>query len=112
MDREEPVTVKSTVAESPTGPPVTVTVYPPGLTSATVKEAVTDPSRIEQVAETMEPPDREHVESLAEKPDPSTFTVLPAEAEKGFTVSVRAGPVTMRVAEVESPAGLPVAVTV
>lgn len=112
IDREALVTVKSAVTSSPTGSPLSVTVYPSGVTSATVKEAVTDPSAIEHVPELIGLPDSEHVESLGEKPDPSTWTELPTGADKGFTVIVRAGPLTRRVAEAESPAGLPVAVTV
>jgi hypothetical protein len=60
----------------------------------------------------MEPPDSEQVESLAERPDASTWTVLPTAAEKGINVIVRPMLVTVKVAEAESPAGLPVAVTV
>ena len=67
---------------------------------------------MEQFLEPIEPLDNEHVESLAEKPDPSTWTVVPTGAERGFTVIVRAGPVTRRLAEAESRPGLPVAVTV
>jgi hypothetical protein len=79
---------------------------------AAVNEAVTSPSSIEHFSELIEPPDSEHVESLGENPDPSTWTVLPTGAEKGFTLISKAGPVTRRLAEAESPAGLAVAVTV
>jgi hypothetical protein len=78
-----------------------------------MNEAVINPSVIEQVSDSIEPPsDNEHVESLDEKPDPVTCTVLPTEAETGFNVTVRAPLVIVKVADPESPAGLPVAVTV
>jgi hypothetical protein len=78
-----------------------------------MNEAVIDPSIIEQVSDSREPPsDNEHVESLDEKPPPETCTVLPTEAETGFNVIVRPLLVTVKVADSESPAGLPLAVTV
>ncbi len=88
-------------------------MYAPAGTLATVNEAVIDPSIIEQVSESIEPPpDNEHVESLDEKPDPTICTVLPAEAEMGLNVTVMTPLVTVKVADVESSAGPPVAVTV
>jgi len=110
----ELVTVKTADEESPTGLPVTVIVYAPTGTLATMNEPVIDPSIIEQVSEPIEPlPDNEHVESLDEKPDPETCTVLPTGAETGSNVIVRPPLlVTVKVADVESPSGLPVAVTV
>jgi hypothetical protein len=70
IDRE-PVTVKTAEAESPIGLPVTVIVYAAAGTLATMNEAVIDPSIIEQVSDSIEPPsDSEHVESLDENPDP------------------------------------------
>jgi hypothetical protein len=113
IDREL-VTVKTAEEASPTGLPVTVIVYAPTGTLATTNEPVIDPSIIEQASEPIEPlSDNEHVESLDEKPDPVTCTVLPTEAETGSNVIVR--PlllVTVKVADVESPSGLPVAVIV
>jgi hypothetical protein len=69
---------------------------------------------IEQVSESIAPPpDNEHVESLEEKPEPVTCTVLPTDAEMGSNVIVTPLVlVTVKVADVESPSGLPVAVTV
>ena len=105
--------MKTAEAESPTGLPVTVIVYASAGTLATMNEAVIDPSIIEQVSDSREPPsDNEHVESLDEKPPPETCTVLPTEAETGFNVIVRPLLVTVKVADSESPAGLPLAVTV
>jgi hypothetical protein len=109
---EGDVTLKSAVTESPTGDPVTVTVYPPTVTLATVKEPVIDPSDIEHVPDAIASPDSRHLESSSEKPDASTCTVLPTRAEEGFNVIIRATLVMMRFAEAESPAGLPLAVTV
>jgi len=78
-----------------------------------MNEAVIDPSIIEQVSDAIEPPsDNEHVESLDEKPDPLTCTVLPTEAETGFKVIVRPLLVTVKAADAESPSGPPAAVTV
>jgi hypothetical protein len=78
-----------------------------------MNEAVIDPSIMEQVSDSIEPPsDSEHVESLDENPDPETCTVVPAEAETGFNVIVSPLLVTVKVADSESAAGLPVAVTV
>jgi hypothetical protein len=72
---------KSVEEESPTGLPVTLIVsIAPTDTLATVNEAVTDPSIIVQVPDSIELPDIEHVESPNEKPDPTTSTVLPTEA--------------------------------
>jgi hypothetical protein len=107
--------VKTAEEESPTGLPVTVIVYAPTGTLATTNEPVIDPSIIEQASELIESPsDNEHVESLDEKPDPVTCTVLPTEAETGFKAIVRLLVllVTVKVADVESPSGLPVAVIV
>jgi hypothetical protein len=91
---------------------VTVTVYPPTVTLATVKEPVIDPSDIEHFPDAIASPDSKHVESSAEKPDASTCTVLPTRAEEGFNVIIRGMLDRMRVAAVESRAGLPVAVTI
>ena len=54
-----------------------------------MKVAVTDPSAIEHVSEPIGAPDSEQVESLAENPEASTWTVLPTGAETGFNVIVR-----------------------
>lgn len=63
--------MKTAEEESPTGLPVTVIVYAPAGTLATMNEPVIDPSTTEQVSEPIEPPPaNEHVESLDEKPDP------------------------------------------
>lgn len=75
-----PATVKSAVAESPTGSPVSVIVYAPGGTFAIVKVAVTNPFAMEHVLDVMELPDTEQVESLAEKPEASTWTGVPTGA--------------------------------
>ena len=80
IDREFPATVKPTVAESPTGSPVSVTVYPPGDTLPTVKAAVITPPVIEQVLEVTDPPVRAQVASLAEKPEASTSIGVPTGA--------------------------------
>jgi hypothetical protein len=55
-------------------------------------------------------PDKEQVVSVDENPEPETTTVAPTAAETGVRVTV--GPLKPKVAEAESPIGVPVAVIV
>jgi hypothetical protein len=78
--------------ESPIGLPVAVTVYEVGETLLTVKDPVKAPFEIEQDGALTAVPDSEQLESLAEKPVPETWTVVPTDADAGL--SVRMGEVT------------------
>ena len=55
-------------------------------------------------------PDKEQVVSVDENPEPETTTVAPTAAETGVRVTL--GPLNPKVAEAESPIGVPVAVIV
>ena len=69
-------------AKSPTGLPVSVTVYEPAGTLATRKEPTGEPPETLQLDRApTAPPDSEQVESVAEKFVPFTPTVAPTEAE-------------------------------
>jgi len=107
-----PVTVNVVEAESPADP-ITVIVYTPAATLATINEPDSVPPEIEHVCEDMPPPVIKQALSLVEKPDPVTETVAPTGAEDGLSVMDRVteAVVTVNVAEAESPVE-PVAVTV
>ena len=78
-----------------------------------MNEPVKDPSAIEQVSEAIElASDIEQAESLVENPAPDTCTVDPTDAEAGLREMVSVLLLTMKVAETESSAGLPEAMTV
>ena len=99
--------------ESPAGLPVTVIVYEPADAAATTKEAETAPLLTEHVSEaTAPPPDKEHDESLDEKPEPATCTVAPIPAVGGLMVTEGIAETTWKFAEAESPPGFAVAVIV
>ena len=103
-------TVKLAVPESPVGLPVAVIVYAPSETVPTVKDPTKFPFEIEQDEEATGLPESEQLESLVEKPEPETLTMLPAAAEVVLRVSV--GVVkTVKYADEESDSGLPDAVT-
>jgi hypothetical protein len=55
-------------------------------------------------------PDKEQVVSVEENPEPETTTVTPTAPETGARVTF--GPLNPKVAEAESPMGVPVAVIV
>jgi hypothetical protein len=54
----------------------------------------------------------EHEVSLKENPEPNTWTLAPALASDGLTVIDMAAVVRVKIAEAESPVGLPVSVIV
>lgn len=56
----------------------------------------------------IEPPLKVQEVSVGENPEPDTETMAPAEADEGL--SVIAEPITVKVVEAESPAGLPIVV--
>jgi hypothetical protein len=100
-------------AESPLEP-VTVIVYTPDATLATMNEPLSVPPEIEQLSDPITPLlVIEQVVSPVENPTPETRTVDPTVADVGLsvTVAVVEGAVTVNVAEAESPVD-PVAVTV
>ena len=74
----DPVTVKSTEAESPVGLAVTVILYSLGPgTVATMKEANMVPPETEQDEVSTGTPDNEQLVSAVENPDPPTSTDPP-----------------------------------
>jgi len=104
------ITAKVAVAESPTGLPVEMIEYDPTGTLATVNEPANVPPEIEQVELLTGLPDNEQVVSVDENPEPEITAVAPTVAETGVKVTL--GPLNRKVAEAESPVGLPVAVIV
>jgi hypothetical protein len=92
-------------AESPLEP-VTVIVYTPDATLATMNEPLSVPPEIEQLSDAITtPPVNEQVASPDENPTPETRTVDPTVADVGLSVTdaVTEGAVTVNVAEAESP---------
>jgi hypothetical protein len=59
-------------------------MYDPLATFPTTKEPDNMPPEIEQSESPAAVPDSEHVESLKEKTEPDTRTVVPEPAEEGF----------------------------
>lgn len=111
MDVGETLSVNDADAESPVGLPVTVIGYEPAEAAATTKDAETTPLLTVHVSDaTAAPPDNEHDESLGAKPEPGTCTVAPMPAVGGLTVIDGIGALTWKLAEAESPPGMPVAV--
>jgi hypothetical protein len=105
-------TTKVAEAESSLGLPVAVIVYVPEATETTVNDAYKVPSEIEQLKILTGLPDSEQLVSAVEKPDPSTSTDAPTGAEVELSVIDGGAPLTVKLAEAESPSGLPVAVIV
>ena len=91
-----------------------MTKYDPGVTDATMNDAVKAPSYIVQLCVVTIVPLRVHAVSLDEKPVPVTVTVVAALAEVGLKVmdAAPADVPKLSVAEAKSPSGLPVAVIV
>jgi hypothetical protein len=87
-------------------------VYVPAAIETTVNDADKVPLEIEQLKVPTGLPDNEQLVSAVEKSDPVTSTVAPTEAEVELSVIDGDVPLTVRLAEAESPPGLPVAVTV
>ncbi len=106
----DPITAKLAEAESPTGLPMDMIGYDPIGTLATVNEPVNVPPEIEQVELLTGLPDNEQVVSVDENPEPEITAIAPTAAETGVRVTL--GPLNLKVAEAESPIGLPVAVIV
>jgi hypothetical protein len=96
-------------AKSPLGVPDAVIVYVPGVAEVTLNDADKVPLEIEQVEVTPGIPDSEHPVSVLEKSDPVTPTDAPICAEVGLMVMEGEG--TVKLADAESPACVPVAVT-
>jgi len=69
------------------------------------------PLEIEQLEVLTGVPDNEQLVSVEENPEPDTSALAPTEAESGLSV-IDAVVVTVKVAEAESPPGLPLAVIV
>jgi hypothetical protein len=109
-----PTTVKVAEAESPVLP-TKVTVYVPGLTRPAVKLPLGAPFcgvvKLHVKAGTSGAPPIVHVVSAAEYPAPLATTSVPTGPELGIRVSVGCD-MTVKVAEAESPAGVPVTVMV
>lgn len=87
-------------------------MYVPAAIETTVNDADKVPLEIEQLKVPTGLPDNEQLVSAVEKSDPVTSTVAPTEAEVELSVIDGDVPLTVRLAEAESPPGLPVAVTV
>jgi hypothetical protein len=75
----------------------------------TLNDADKVPPESEQVGVPTGMPDNEQLVSPLEKPDPVTLTVAPICAEVGLKLIDGGG--TVKLADVESPAGFPVMVT-
>jgi hypothetical protein len=78
--------VRVAEAKSPTGLPVSVTVYEPAGTLPTRKEPTSEPPealQLDRAPTTL--PDTEQAKSVAEKFVPDTSTVAPTEAEDGLS---------------------------
>jgi hypothetical protein len=70
------------------------------------------PPVIEQLEVLTGVPDNEQLVSVEENPEPDTSTLAPTEAEVGLNTIDGGAPVTVKLAEAESPPGLPLAVIV
>jgi hypothetical protein len=106
-------TTKVAEAESSLGLPVAVIVYAAETaTLATRNDAYKVPPEIEQLVVPTGVPDIEQLVSAVEKPDPATSTDVPTGAEVGLSVIDEGAPLTVKLAEAESPPGLPVTVIV
>jgi hypothetical protein len=108
------ITLKVAEAESPVLP-TKVTVYVPGLTRPALKLPLGAPLpgvvKLHVKAGTNGAPPMVHVVSAAEKPAPLTTTSVPTGPKLGIRVAV-GWDMTVKVAEAESPAGVPVTVIV
>jgi len=105
-------TTKVAEAESSLGLPVAVIVYVPDAIETTVNDAYKVPPEIEQLKTPTGPPDSEQLVSAVEKSEPSTSTDTPTGTEVALSVIDGDAPLTVKLAEAESPPGLPVAVIV
>jgi len=86
VELELTLTMRVAEAKSPTGLPVSLTVYEPAGTLATRKEPTSEPPETWQLDRAPTAlPESEHVVSFAEKFVPDTSTVAPAEAEDGLS---------------------------
>jgi hypothetical protein len=106
------VTVKLAETDSPLGLPVTLIVYRPLVTFATIKEAATFPFEIAQFAELTRSPVSVQFESVEGNPAPVIVTPAPGGAEVSFRDNERDALVTVNVCEAQSPSGVPVTVIV
>lgn len=106
---DAPLTTKVAEAESPPGVIVALIVYVPGATELTLNDADKVPFEIVHLEVPTGVPDSRQPVSVLEKYEPVTSTDVPICAEEGVNVSDGEG--TVKLADAESPASVPVAVT-